>query len=88
MFGKLFGKKDNDDWTDGGIESAEDLQQLAASNAIVATELDSFMEKVDITRPETWEDVATDSAKALSGYGLSVSKQAFLSYIRLQTEGS
>lgn len=85
MFRWLFKKKDNDDWATGGVQSGSDLVKLAASNPVVATEVDVFTDRIDITKPETWEEQAVISAKTLSGYGISVSKTAFVEYIQLQT---
>ena len=79
MFGKLFKRKDSDDWTDTGVGSAHELSELAGSNHVVAAELKLFEEKM-AQDPAHIEDHAVASAKALSGYGIAVAKSAFIEY--------
>ena len=74
---RLFGGL-KDDWNQTGLQSADELRELAASNSIVAAELKEFETKLSIGEELTV--AAAGSARALSGYGISVSKQAFLQY--------
>jgi hypothetical protein len=76
-FTKLFKKEST--FTGDFIDSGEDLLTLAASNPVVAAELKEFEARIsDKSCAGTQDQIAFNSAEALSGYGISVSKKAFL----------
>ncbi len=61
------------------IETGDELFDLAASNTVVAAELELFEARArDVTDATVLENAATRSANALSGYGISVRPKAFL----------
>ncbi len=65
------------EFTGNFIETGDDLLSLAASNQVVAAELSNFTKKVQAGEYSK-ERTAELSSNALSGYGISVSKAAFL----------
>jgi hypothetical protein len=61
------------------ITTGEELIALASSNPVVAAELKEFEARVsDKTCAGNHDQEAFKSAEALSGYGISVSKSAFI----------
>ena len=75
---RLFGKKEST-FVGDFIDSGEDLLKLAASNPVVEAELKEFETRIaDSSDGSTPDQEAFKSAEALSGYGISVSKKAFL----------
>jgi hypothetical protein len=75
---RLLGKKEST-FTGDFIDSGEELLELASSNPVVAAELKEFESQVsDKSCAGNQDQIAFKSAEALSGYGISVSKKAFL----------
>jgi len=64
------------------VTTAEALEALAASNAVVAGEIDEFRHKRATLRAAedetTVEEQAARSAQLLSGYGIAVAPEAFV----------
>lgn len=82
MFGWLFRNADADDWSEAGLRTAAELRDLAASNPVVAAQVDTFLERAQNIEPHGLETLAISTAKAVSGYGTAVSKEAFLDLLR------
>lgn len=77
---KLFTKKST--FVGDFVDTGEELFALANSNPIVAAELEEFEKRVaDKSCAGREDQEAFKSAEALSGYGISVSKKAFLETI-------
>lgn len=61
------------------MDTGEELFALASSNPVVAAELKEFEARIrDKSCAGNQDQEAFKSAEALSGYGISVSKKAFL----------
>ena len=61
------------------IETGDELRDLAASNRVVAAELEeSRIQTTGMADQKDLIDLAEKSAAALSGYGISVKAQAFI----------
>ncbi|MCA9354728.1 MAG: hypothetical protein KC877_04375 [Candidatus Kaiserbacteria bacterium] len=73
---KLFGT--HREFVGNFIETGEALIALAASNQIVAAELEDFSQKARTLKSDNLLEAAELSANALSGYGISVRSKAFL----------
>jgi hypothetical protein len=76
-FKKLFSKQST--FVGQPIDSAEELFALANKNPVVRAELEEFERRIsDKSCAGNQDQIAFKSAEALSGYGISVSKKAFL----------
>ena len=67
------------------LETGEDLLSLVASNEVVRAEYETFTCKIQKT-PHQTESHATQSAEALSGYGIMVTPQAFIDSVGFTDE--
>ena len=69
------------------IDSKEELLALVQSNPVVEAEFNQFTSKVGVIKSEgesveiEIEKEAIKSATALSGYGISISPQAFIAVV-------